>query len=148
MALLKRREPETALSSLSREMERFFDEMRGFSMPAWMGGEGMFPPVEVGETEKEFFVKAQVPGMRKEDIRVEIADGSLTLRGETREEREEEGKSFYRREFQYGHFSRTIPLPSGADASKAAADMHEGILEVHLPKTEEARKRAVKVPVK
>jgi HSP20 family protein len=149
MALMTRKEG--AVLPFRREMERFFDELGGRrwpSWPAWMEEvEAVTPAVEVGETDDEFFVKAQVPGMKKENLDVEFSDGALTIKGEVKEEKEEKKKSFYRREFSYGHFARTVPLPSGTDPSKAKADLRDGVLNVHVPKTAEAKKRSVRVDI-
>lgn len=149
MALMTRKEG--ALVPFKKEMERFFDELGGWrrpSWPAWMEeGEVLTPAVEVGETDDEFFVKAQVPGMKRENLSVDLSEGALTIKGEAKEEKEEKKKSYYRREFSYGHFARTIPLPAGAEASKASAELHDGVLSVHVPKTAEAKKRSVKVAI-
>jgi HSP20 family protein len=116
--------------------------------PSLTEEEAFLPAVEVGESDDEFFVKAQVPGMKREDIQVELSDGSLAIKGEAKEEKEEKNKSYYRREFSYGQFARRISLPSGFDARKAKAELRDGVLNVHLPKTEEARKQSVKLEIK
>jgi HSP20 family protein len=119
------------------------------SWPTWTETKGEFvPAVEVGETDEEMFVKAQVPGMKREDILVELSDGSLLIHGEAKEEKEEKKKSYYRREFSYGEFSRRIALPSGVDTGKASAELREGVLSVHIPKTEAAKKQSVKLAIK
>lgn len=150
MALLRKRE-EGALTPLRREMDRLFEDFgktRWPAWPAWMQEEGgLAPAVEVGETDDEFFVKAQVPGLKREDVEVELADGGITIKGEAKEEKEEKKKNYYRREFSYGHFARTIPVPSDADASKAKADLKDGVLSVRVPKTEESKKRSVKLKI-
>jgi HSP20 family protein len=146
MALSTRKEG--ALTPFRKEMERFFDELAAGRWPSWQEErESFFPAVEAGETDDEFFVKAQVPGMKKENVEVELSDGSLTIKGEAKEDEEERRKSYYRREFAYGSFARRIPLPSGADTSRAKAELHEGVLSVHIPKTEESKKRSVKLAI-
>ena len=81
---------EGALTPLRREMERLFDDFGRMSWPAWMEKEGpLVPAVEVGETDEEFFVKAQVPGLKRDDLDVQLTDGALTLKGEAKKEKEE-----------------------------------------------------------
>jgi HSP20 family protein len=129
-----------------------FDDMGRWRWPSWMQEEeeegGFVPAVEVSESDDEVLVKAQVPGMKKEEIQVELADGGLTIQGESKEEKEEKKKNYYRREFSYGRFSRRIALPTGVDASKANAELRDGVLAVHLPKTEEARRKSVQLTIK
>jgi HSP20 family protein len=137
-------------------MERMFEDLGRGRWPSWMSdwpswteGKGEFmPAVEVGETDEEVFVKAQVPGMKREDILVEISHGSLLLHGEAKEEKEETKKSYHRREFSYGEFSRQIGIPSGVDTGKASAELRDGVLSVHIPKTEVAKKQSVKLAIK
>ena len=142
---------ERALTPIRREMERVFDEIgkgRWPAWPAWMEEEqGLSPALEVGETDDEFFVKAQVPGMKREDIEIELSESALMMKGEAKEEKEEKKKNYYRREFSYGRFARTVPIPSGADTSKASAELKDGVLNVHIPKTEESKKHSVKLDI-
>jgi HSP20 family protein len=86
--------------------------------------------VDVLEREGQFIVRADLPGMSKEDVKVEITDDLLTIQGERKEER----KGYSYRECRYGSFYRAIPLPEGVDAGKATADFHKGVLEVVMPK--------------
>jgi HSP20 family protein len=139
-----------ALSPIRREMERMFDDLGRRWRPSWMMEEeegDVVPAVEVSESDDEVLVKAQLPGMKKDDIQVELSDGGLTIQGEAKEEKEEKKKNYYRREFSYGRFSRRIGLPRGVDTSKASAELKDGILNVHLPKTEEARKKSVQLTI-
>jgi HSP20 family protein len=138
-------------------MERMFDEMGRWRWPSWMARwpswtdeeEGSFvPALEVSESDEEVSIKAQVPGMKREDIQVELADGSLLIKGEAKEEKEEKKKSYYRREFSYGQFARRVALPSGVDPGKASAELKDGVLNVRVPKTDEARKQSVKLAIK
>jgi HSP20 family protein len=134
-----------------------FDEMGRWCWPSWMARwpswtdeeEGSFvPALEVSESDEEVSIKAQVPGMKREDIQVELADGSLLIKGEAKEEKEEKKKSYYRREFSYGQFARRVALPSGVDPGKASAELKDGVLNVRVPKTDEARKQSVKLAIK
>jgi len=92
------------------------------------------PRIEVLEREGQFVVRADLPGMTKEDVKVEIAPEYITLEGERKEEKKEEREGYYYGECHYGKFYRTIPLPEGVDTTKAVADFHKGVLEVVMPK--------------
>jgi HSP20 family protein len=89
--------------------------------------------VEVYEQNNEFFVKAELPGLKKQDVNVEVAAGALTISGERREEVEKSESGFYRSERSYGGFLRTIALPAGATIEKAVATMKDGVLEIKMP---------------
>lgn len=144
MALLARRDSESPLTPLRREIERMFDD---WTWPRSLDFEPLSPPIELTESDDEVVVRAQVPGLKKDDLEIELIDGGLTIRGETRDTKEEKKKSFYRSEFRYGRFSRTIPLPSGVDATKAKAKLDSGVLELHVPKTEEAKKHTRRIAI-
>ncbi len=105
------------------------------------------PCVDIQETENEYLIKAELPEVKKEDVKVTVENGILTLQGERRQEKEEKGKKFHRVERSYGTFLRTFTVPVDADDTKVAADFKEGILRVHLPKTEKSRPKAIEVKV-
>jgi HSP20 family protein len=105
------------------------------------------PEVDVTETEKEFRVSAELPGMDDKDIEVTYFDGGLTIKGEKCEEREEERGDYYHSERQFGAFERTVPLPSDVNADRAKASFKKGILKIVLPKTEEARSHKKTIPI-
>ena len=105
------------------------------------------PVVDIQETETEYLVKAELPEIRKEDVKVTIENGVLTLQGERRQEKEEKGKRFHRVERAYGTFLRTFTVPLDAEEDKVAAEFKDGILRVHLPKTTKPRPKAVEVKV-
>ena len=103
--------------------------------------------VDIQETDTEYLVKAELPEVRKEDAKVTLENGVLTLQGERKQEKEEKGKKFHRIERSYGTFLRTFTMPLDADESKVAADFKDGILRVHLPKMEKPRPKAIEVKV-
>ena len=105
------------------------------------------PSVDISETDTEYLVKAEIPEVEKKDVKVTLQDGLLTLQGERRQEKEEKGKRFHRVERSYGTFLRTFELPDGVDEEKLRAEFKEGMLLVHLPKTEKAKTRAIEVRV-
>ncbi len=106
-----------------------------------------FPSVDVFEDRRNVFVKAEVPGVSKDDIDVNITEDTVTIRGEKRREEKVEEKDYYRLERTYGSFQRTLPLPSGVQSAKASARFKDGVLEIKIPKAPSARKREVKVKI-
>lgn len=138
---------------LDDDIERFFDDFRGFKSPFFESNfrllplferETMlpqltetedtpwYPQIEVFEKENTFTVRADLPGMKKEDIKVELTDNALTISGERVEETEEKREGFYRTERSYGSFNRSIPLPKGAKTDKANATFQNGVLEIKM----------------
>ena len=148
-----RREEEYPLFSLQRDVNRLFEDFfRGFDLgPFRMAGEkwGEFSPkMDLEETEKEYRITAELPGMDEKDVEVLLTGNAITLKGEKKEEKEEKGKSSYHMERSYGSFQRTVPLPEGIDLKKVDADFKNGVLTVKLPKTMEAKTRNKKIPIK
>ena len=125
-----------------------FDEMfRDFFR---RGAEGVGiaePAVELAESDGEMTVKMEVPGVEKDQIQLTVADDHLVVRGETRKEKEEKKKSYYRQEIRYGAFQRTVPLPVEVDATKAKAELKNGLLTVTLPKSAQPKAREIKIAV-
>ncbi len=105
------------------------------------------PSVDISESDNEFLIKAEIPEVDKKDVKVTVQDGLLTLQGERKQEKEEKGKRFHRIERSYGTFLRTFEMPDGVDQDKLKAEFKDGLLVVHLPKTEKARSKAVEVKV-
>ena len=115
-------------------------------------GEGLFfadwaPAVDIQETEKEYLIKAELPEVKKDDIKVDVLDGVLTIQGERTQEKEEKGKRFHKVERAYGKFVRQFALPNEVDAAKVLAEFKDGVLNVHLPKTAAAKPTTVEVKV-
>jgi HSP20 family protein len=96
------------------------------------------PKVDIVEDEKEFLIKAELPDMKREDVKVTVDDNVLTVSGERRQEKEEKNKRYHRIECEYGSFSRGFTLPSGTQGDKVAAEFKDGVLRVHLPKDAKA----------
>ena len=105
------------------------------------------PPVDIQETEKEFVLKADLPDVKKEDVRVEFEDGLLSVEGERKQEKEEKGKRFHKVERAYGKFVRRFSLPTDVDGDHIKAEFKDGVLHVRLPKTATAKHRAIEVKV-
>lgn len=139
---------------LYREMEEMTDRLNRF-FGTWTRPNGKelltvtdwTPVVDIQETDIEYLVKVELPEVKKEDVKVTVENGVLTLQGERKQEKEEKGKKFHRIERSYGSFLRTFTVPLDTDETKVAADFKDGILKVHLPKTEKPRPKAIEVRV-
>jgi HSP20 family protein len=105
------------------------------------------PSVDISEDEKEWLVKTDLPEVKKEDVKITVENGVLTITGERKFEKEEKDKKYHRIERAYGNFVRSFTLPDAADGSKVNAEFKDGVLKVHLPKSEKARPKAVEVKV-
>jgi HSP20 family protein len=105
------------------------------------------PSVDIAETAEEFRIKAELPEVKKEDVKISVDNGILRLEGERRQEKEEKGKKYHRIERSYGSFLRTFTLPDNVDDSKVRAEFKDGVLDVRLPKTEKAKPKAIEVKV-
>jgi HSP20 family protein len=152
---LVRVEPGKALSPFE-EMQSRFDELfrRPFSLgPSWIPRlrmsemEEISPTVDIFEEEGDVVVKAELPGMRKEDIEVKLTENTVTISGEKKKEEKVEKKNYYRMERSYGSFTRAFSLPAEVQTDKAKAQFTEGILQIRVPKTEEAKKKEKKVQI-
>ncbi|HET8759577.1 MAG TPA: Hsp20/alpha crystallin family protein [Nitrospiria bacterium] len=105
------------------------------------------PLVDVIEQEKEYVIKAELPEIKREDVKVTVQDDVITIAGERTREKEEKGKKFHRIERAYGSFSRSFTLPEDADPAKVSAEFKNGVLNVHLAKSEKAKPKTVEVTV-
>ena len=105
------------------------------------------PVVDITEDPKEYLIKAELPEVKKEDVKVTVEQGVLTITGERKFEKEEKDKKYHRIERSYGSFVRSFSVPDNADAAKVTAEFRDGVLTVHLAKTEQARPRQVEVKV-
>jgi HSP20 family protein len=105
------------------------------------------PAVDVQETDKEYLVKADLPEIKKEDMKIAIDDGVLSMEGERKQEKEEKNKKFHKVERVYGKFVRRMALPSDVDETKVSAEFKDGVLNVHLPKAPTARPHSVDVKI-
>jgi HSP20 family protein len=105
------------------------------------------PSVDISETDGEYQIKAEIPDVKKEDVKVTLEDGVLTIQGERKHEKEEKGKKYHRIERSYGSFVRTFSLPDVIDEEKVKAEFKEGVLNLSLPKSEKAKPKAIDVKV-
>jgi len=137
-------DPFTVMRSLTEEMDRLFEDFgfggmmprvgRGLAQQQGTGSSaGWSPQIEVFQQEGQLVLRADLPGLNKDDVKVEITDDALTLQGERRQEHKESREGFFRSERSYGSFYRAIPLPEGVKAEEAQATFRNGVLEVSIP---------------
>ena len=163
---LARKTPETVnpfqtMRRFTKDMERLFEDFQGFSFPNFFRTDFVpfrmeldqsewMPQIEVLQNNGQLMVRADLPGLTKDDVKVELTDDLLTISGERKEEKEEKREGFYRSERSYGSFYREIPLPEGAKTEDAAATFRNGVLEITMPvpKAETStRKLEIKEPM-
>jgi len=139
--------PFREFEKMRREMDRFWDSFfeRG-PTKAEVGGE-FLPALDLAEKDNELVVKCEVPGLEPKDIDISLSDGVLTIRGEKKQEREEKEADYHLVERSYGTFTRSIQLPKEVQSDKISASYKNGILKINLPKSEEAKKKEVKIKV-
>jgi HSP20 family protein len=144
--------PVSTFEEVERRFEDFFS--RPFSMiaPPWLSvlkmAEGeIAPSIDIYEENGDVVVKAELPGMKKEDIEVNLSEQTIALSGEKKKEEKVEKKGYYRVERSYGSFRRSFTLPSAVRTDDAIARFKDGVLEIRMPKTEEAKRKVKKVSI-
>jgi HSP20 family protein len=105
------------------------------------------PLVDISEDGKEYLIKAELPGLKKDDVHISVEKGVLTITGERKFEKEEKDKKHHRVERAYGSFVRTFIVPDDAEADKVAAQFKDGVLTIHIPKSEQAKPKQIEVRV-
>jgi len=134
-----------------RELDDFFDRYTREIARLRFGGleEGMRwrPSADIIENDNEYLIKADLPEVKKEDIDIRVENGVLTLEGERRVEKSTDGEKEHRRETYYGKFSRSFSLPEDVDVDKISAESRDGVLKVHLPKSEAKKPKSIEVKV-
>ena len=123
--------------SLMTDFDRIFDSMFSQDLPQFSSGQSWAPAVDVNETETEFFLSADMPGLDKKDVSVDIHDGVITIKGERDIDNEKSTDGYRIRERQLGSFNRSFRLPDNVNEDKVAAKFKNGVLTVILPKTKE-----------
>ena len=152
------------LKRLAQEMDRVFEDFShesGWHLPRFLTrgrklfrhgagtmGTAWSPGIDVLETEGQFMVRADLPGMTKDDVKVGVSEGLLTIEGERKEQKEEEHEGYHYSECRYGSFYRVVPLPDGVDESKATADFRKGVLEVTMPMAARRELKARQIEVR
>ncbi len=134
--------------SIQDEMNKLFDDFFGrpVARPDWT--EGVWSPsVDVSEDKDNVVIKAEMPGMNKDDVKISIQDNVLTLKGEKRQEKEEKDKNYHRIERSYGSLCRSFQLPTSVKSDKIRANYKDGVLSVTLPKTEEVKPKEIPINI-
>jgi HSP20 family protein len=156
MNVLQRWSPSRSGWDPFREMEEMQNRMAalfGRRLPIKDAGEEAIaltewsPAIDISEDDKEYTIKAELPGVNKEDVRVTVEGGVLSVSGERRAEKEEKNKKYHRIERSYGSFMRSFTLPEGAAGDKVTADFKDGVLHIHLPKDEKAKPKSIDVKI-
>jgi len=156
--------PFTYMRRFAEEMDHLFENFglqTGFRMPSFLtrGHELLrreagfipgewSPQVDILEREGQFAVRVDLPGLSKEDVKVDVTDDLLTIQGERKQQKKEEREGYYYSECSYGSFYRAVPLPAGVEASKATAQFHNGVLEIAMPAPTQAGKKARRLEVR
>ena len=139
--------PLRELRSVRKEVERLWNELFDETPFAKRCAEEWTPSVDISETEKDFIIEAELPGVELKDINVTISADRLTLKGEKKREEEGKGELYYRTERYYGAFQRVFQLPTQVQDDKIEATFDKGILKITVPKGEEAKKKRIKIQV-
>jgi HSP20 family protein len=142
-------EPLRELSSLQNEMNRLFNTAfdapvnagNGATMRRWV------PAMDLVETADDFVLRADLPGLTQDDVKIELEDSTLTVSGERKSEQVDKQAGYYRVERAFGNFSRSLTLPKGVDADAVTASFDNGVLEIHIPKPAERKPRRIEIAV-
>jgi HSP20 family protein len=142
-------QPASLFGSLHREIDRLFDDFThgGFGLLAMPAQTNLLPSIDVTETDKEFEVTAELPGLERKDVEISVDDGVLTIRGEKKVETKEEdkNKNYHVTERSYGVFFRAIQLPAGVDPASIKATMSNGVLKIAIPKPAKSEPKKIEV---
>jgi HSP20 family protein len=132
-------EPFAELGELRGRFDRIFGELADGRESGWR------PAIDVVHDNSNLVIRADVPGIKPQEVKIEVEDGILTVSGEHAESKEEKGKSFLRRERRYGSFSRSMALPEGVDAKKIKASTRDGVVEVTIPLPKKPEKQEIQL---
>jgi len=138
-ATLTRWEPFAELGELRSRFDRMFDELIDSRPRSWT------PAIDVIHENGNLVIRADVPGIKPEEVKIEVEDDILTVSGEHEERKEQKDKSYLRRERRYGSFRRSMALPAGVEAKKIKAKTHDGVVEVTIPLPKETKKETIKI---
>lgn len=148
-------EPFVMMRKMTEDMDQIFERSLGRPMYGSKSSQGAkhssgtwSPPLEVSQRENQVVVRAELPGIEQDSVRVEIKNDRLVIEGDRREEQRQEGQGYYRSERSYGHFYRAISLPEGVDADQASASMRNGLLEVVVPVQQSTQQRGRKLDIR
>jgi HSP20 family protein len=148
--------PFSMLDRFAEEMDRVFENFgfgglrsrqSGGGFGLWPGGDMWTPELEIFQRNSELVIHADLPGLTKDDVKVDVSDNQVTIEGERQRHHDEEREGFYRSERSYGRFYRTIPLPEGVIADQAKATFKDGVLEVTIPAPPESARRGRRLEI-
>jgi HSP20 family protein len=140
--------PFRGMVSIQDEMNKLFDDFFGRPLVRTEWTEGVWSPtVDVSEDKDNVIIKAEMPGVSKDDVRISVQDNVLTLKGEKKQEKEENDKNYHRIERSYGSFCRSFQLPTTVKTDKIKASYKGGVLSVTLPKTEEVKPKEIPIGI-
>jgi HSP20 family protein len=150
MSNLTRWEPVREMMTLREAMDRLFDDAftRPFSLSREGGSSWSSPAIDMYQTDNDIVVKAALPGIKADEVQINVTGDILTIRGETKQEEEKNDKSWHIREHRWGAFERSVRLPTGVMSDKAKADFDNGVLTITLPKMEEVKPKTITVKTK
>ena len=150
MTNLTRWEPAREMMTLRDAMDRLFDDAftRPFSLSREGGSNWSSPAIDMYQTGDEVVLKAALPGIKPDEVQINVTGDVLTIRGETKHEEDKQDKSWQIREHRWGAFERSVRLPTGVIADKAKAEFDNGILTISLPKSEEVKPKMISVRTK
>ncbi len=137
--VVSRWEPFAELGELRTRLDRMFGELADSRERAWT------PAIDVVRDNGNIVVRADLPGIKPEEVKIEVEDDILTVSGEHEERKEEKDKDYLRRERRYGSFSRSVALPAGVETKKIKAKTHDGVVEVTIPLPKEAEKKKIEI---
>jgi HSP20 family protein len=150
MSAITRWDPFKELDEVQNRLSTLFDRVA--TRRQQVGNEVMTvaewsPLVDITEDDREYLIKAELPEVKKEDVKVTVENGVLTITGERKFEKEEKGKKYHRIERAYGNFIRSFTLPDDADANKVSAEFKDGVLSVRVSKSDTAKPKQIEVKI-
>ncbi len=148
MSNLTRWEPAREMMTLREAMDRLFDDALTRPFSLIRDGGRSSPAVDMYQTDNEVVVQAALPGIKADEVQINVTGDILTIKGETKHEEERQDKSWHIREHRWGAFERSVMLPTGVISDKAKADFENGILTITLPKSEEVKPKTITVKAK
>jgi len=134
--------------NLQTQLNRIFEPFARMAPDEDLATGTWVPPVDVAETQETILVRAEVPGMKQEEIGIEFENGILTIKGERKIEKNGDGMTWHRVERTYGNFVRSFTLPRTVDPERISATYRDGVLEIEVPKKEEAKPKQIRIAVK
>jgi len=149
MAIIKWESPRRELDTFGRNMRRFFDDFDSnfFNFTPIVNNGNFMPAVDINEDKDNLYIIAELPGLTKDDVKLTVSEGTLSIRGQKNREEEHKDRNFYRMERNYGEFVRQFTLPEGVKEEDIQADFKDGVLEIMVPKKEPSKPKEREVAI-